>query len=278
MRYFSMAVLAILLGGYFLSLFYEKSKSVYEAQLKSHYTQVCMDERREHRDAFINRVVSLCGELNSTIESQIKEELRSDVQEAVMIASALYEEHRRDLSKDKIKVRIKEALFGLGYNSHNAQLYIRDTDLNSIFESSGNIKDIANYKDADFRSIGLEEIQKVGRYGEGYIYSKNGFSGEDEILFVKKLGFYNWYIGSSLSVNAQKERVKSNFLTMLQKFPLSQSELFGVIDEHNTTLYSSSAKSIVMEKIVNDTMSRVESCALFKWRFVYTTGDENRAF
>ena len=112
---------------------------------------------------------------------QKRRNLKIKVDTAFESAQKIYKKYRNTKCKEYI---IKEAL-----NQH--LVFIKDYEGVVV----GNIKD--EHSDINGRAIGLEEIQKVRRHQEGFIKIKSADTNTTQSIYVKDLGMYDWYIGSS---------------------------------------------------------------------------------
>lgn len=107
--------------------------------------------------------------------------LKLKVDSAFEVAQKLFKKYRNRKCKKQI---IKEAL-----NQH--LVYIKNYQGSSV----GSVQ--SHYIDTKGRAIGLEEIQKVRRYKEGFIKIKSSDTNITQIIYVKDLGMYKLYIGAS---------------------------------------------------------------------------------
>jgi hypothetical protein len=156
-------------------------------------------------EIFINR--------KKDLEKKIQRELKYKVNLAYELANQIYTKYKNKRTKHEIKEMIKFSLSKMAYEYDNDYIFITDFNGNSILKGSQKIdtNNLAAYLDMDARSIVLEEIQKVKKRGEGFLYSSVSNSYDKEIIYVKNLGFYDWFIGSSKRVKTQEEKLKAEF-------------------------------------------------------------------
>lgn len=114
---------------------------------------------------------------------QKRKNLKIKVETAFNAAQNIYKKYKNTKCKEYI---IKEAL-----NQH--LVFIKDYKGSVV----GNIKD--EHPDMKGRAIGLEEIQKVRRHQEGFIKIKSADANISQTIYVKDLGMYKLYIGSSMT-------------------------------------------------------------------------------
>lgn len=115
------------------------------------------------------------------LRTQKRKNLKIKVDTAYESAQNLYKKYRNTKCKEYI---IKEAL-----NQH--LVFIKDYKGSLV----GNVKD--RYLKTQNRAIGLEEIQKVRKYHEGFIDIKPKDSNITQTIYVKDLDMYDWFIGIS---------------------------------------------------------------------------------
>jgi len=108
--------------------------------------------------------------------------LKIKVDTAFTVAQKISKKYRNTKCKEYI---IKEAL-----NQH--LVFIKNYQGTSV----GNVK--SEYLEIKGRAIGLEEIQKVRRHQEGFIKINSTDANVTQTIYVKDLGMYDLYIGSTV--------------------------------------------------------------------------------
>jgi hypothetical protein len=56
-------------------------------------------------------------------------------------------------------------------------------------------------------------------------------SNEQKVSFVKNLDLYDWFIGSTLNLSAEKALLKSTLLGSIKSIPLDTEEFVGIIEK-----------------------------------------------
>ncbi|MFK5938081.1 MAG: hypothetical protein QM497_06755 [Sulfurimonas sp.] len=115
------------------------------------------------------------------LRTQKIKNLKIKVDTAFEEAQKIFKKYRNTKCKEYI---IKEAL-----NQH--LVFIKNYQGVSV----GSVK--SEYLKQKTRAIGLEEIQKVRRHKEGFIKIKSADANLTQTIYVKDLGMYKLYIGSS---------------------------------------------------------------------------------
>ncbi len=231
----------------------------YATQSRAHFIQEQHNSMQEYiklekfqSEEYVKELIELFAHKKSSVQVVLKKELYEKVNLAQKIATNIYEKNSKKRRRTKlIKEQIKDALATFVYNGTADSIFISDYSANMILRGSHlSIKNIAEYLDADYRSIVLEEIQKVRRRGSGYIESRRAKSAEKEIIYVKDLGFYKWYIGSSSIVKTKIEALKEDLLEMLKSMPIKNGNFLSIV-EGNTKLYASNEFTLANNKKEN---------------------------
>jgi len=260
-----------------LNKVYVKKMSNYFKQAKEERLNEYVRTQKLQGDEYLSKIFKLCKEQNDLLEENLQNELKLKVDGAYEISQKIYKKYRAKKSKKEIRFLIINLLKEISFNNENGYIFMSDFDANPILNNSHlGTQNILNYKDADHRSIVLEEIQKVRRHSEGYIKSKNFINDQEEIIYVKNLNIYNWYIGSSIFVPTQKEKLASNVLDSVTNIVNTKSNFIEILDK-NRIVYSKNRFKILDLNITKDwTISKdksyyyyVKDCKAFDWRVVY---------
>ena len=267
----------VLSVSFFITSFYINKVSNYFAQAKENSIKDYIDTQKAQSELQTKQLILLFDYTNNRVEPLIKKDLEKKVDIAQNIAQTIYEKYKNKKSKKEIQQRIKDSLSEIVYNESKDYIFITDFNSNAILNGSHlTDKEISLYRDADNRAIILEEIQKVRKYGKGFLYSKRFADKEEEIIFVKDLGIYNWYIGSSSKIKSAQMKLKMNLLEMLKSMPVDSSEFVSLF-EGDKKIYISNDLVITNERV--DEMWREDSLkgyyyysryfAAFDWTLVY---------
>ena len=238
--------LALVLSvSFFISSFYINKVTNYFEQAKENSIHDYINLQKAKSELKVNQLILLFEYTNNRVAPAIKKELKSKVDIAYNIAHEIDEKYKK--KKKLAKQRVKDALYELVSDNEYDTIFITDYRANAILLGS-HLEDenIAQYLDKDSRSIVYEEIQKVRRHGEGYIKSVRN-SGDKEIIYVKSLDLYDWYIGSNILVKNEREKVKANLLEMIKSMPVDKSEFVGVYQDGKKLYQSDDAKIHVNE-------------------------------
>jgi len=242
----------VLSVSFFISSFYLEKVESYFAQAKENSIQEYVNLQKSQSEQMTNQLILLFEYTNNRVEPSIEKELKSEVDLAYKIAHKIYKKYRKKKSSREIKQHIKDALSEMVFSNKNRNIFVTDFNGNAVLNGTHlKDKDIARYRDADNRAIILEEIQKVKRHKEGFLHSVRYEERKKEIIYVKDLKIYNWYIGSSNLVNRGREKLKSNLLEMIKSIPIGKSDLIGVY-ENDKKLYLSNDFEIKIKELNQD--------------------------
>jgi len=242
----------VLSVSFFITTFYLNKVESYFAQAKENSIKDYINLQKAQSEQMINQLTLLFEYTNNRVEPRIEKELKNEVDLAYKIAHKIYNKYRGKKSSKEIKQRIKDSLSEMVFNNTSGHIFVTDFSGNAILNGSHlKDKDIANYRDADNRAIILEEIQKVRKRKEGFLHSNRYKENEKEIIYVKDLEIYNWYIGSSNLVKKGRVKLKANLLEMIKSIPIETSDFIGVY-ENDKKLYLSNEFEIKIQELDKD--------------------------
>lgn len=202
-----------------------------------------------------------------SIEPQVKEELELKVNYAYELANIIYSKNKRVQSK-LLEETIKDLISHLIYNNEKNFIFITDFDGDSILHGSQRMakENFAIYLDADKRSIILEEIQKVRRNGEGFIQSRIEETKSNELIYVKKLGFYDWFIGSSIVLEEKQKELEAEMIKSLKNMPLPKDHFIAIYKDTKLICNTSSNSKALQN---NHNQLSIEYFKPFDWYILY---------
>jgi two-component system C4-dicarboxylate transport sensor histidine kinase DctB len=237
----------VLTASFFITSFYIEKVGAYFKNAKVLSMKEHIESKKSKSEIWVNQLNLLFDYKYNRVDENIKTHLTRRVDMAYKSSRFIYEKYKDKKSKKEIKERILDALNQMTYNTKKDYIYISDFTGNSILSRSSllNQKNTSAYEDVDGRAIILEEIQKARKYGEGYLES-NFYSGAGkEIILVKDLNMYNWYIGSSTNVLQKKEILKSTLLDMVKSVPMDRADFMGLYDANKPIFLSKKMKEFL---------------------------------
>ena len=237
----------VLTASFFITTFYLDKVDAYFHNAKERAIKEHVESKKAKSEIWVQQLNLLFDYKNNRVDEDIKSELSARVNMAYESASFIYDRYKGRKSKEDIKERIKDALNQMTYSEQKDYIFITDFTGNNILSRSYllNQKNISGYSDADGRSIVLEEIQKVRKKGEGFLESNFYAGAGRQIILVKDLGFYDWYIGSSTNVLQKKETLKSTLLAMVQSVPMDSADFMGLYDDKKAIFLSTKMREFL---------------------------------
>lgn len=147
---------------------------------------------------------------NNGFKENINNKIRSNVNQAINTAESIYSKYSGKKSDGEIKSLIIATISSLKFDMEYEEVFISTFDGIGVYyprkpEFTG--KDMNQFKDANGSSVILEEINLLKKHDEGFLdyninsNQKTATLPNKKITFVKKLGHYNWYLGSKQYVD-----------------------------------------------------------------------------
>ena len=251
----------VLVLSFFMGTFYiEKIESYFDQARKNSIDEYITNKKKES-EIWVNQLNILLKYKSDSIDEFIKNELKTRVDLAYDSAKYIYEKYKNTKSKNDIKIRIKDALSKMNFNEKKNHIFITSFNGQSILSGSREFqgKNILDYSDADGRAIVLEEITKVRKRKEGFIKSRQYSADGIKTIYVKDLGFYDWYIGSSIFDIQQIELAKHNSLDIVRSTPVFPNDLMAIYDNKSSIYLSSRIRDILGDdslKTIKNTLTK----------------------
>lgn len=242
------APLGIVLSISFLMVsFYSHKIQNYLEHVEKSSLNRYIDTKKSQSELWVDNLAQFMDKSQKQVKPTIRNELHQEVSSVYNSAHKIYEKYRTKESSKALKERIKDALSYGVCGENSAQIFLTDFKQNSILKGTQTLgKDgIVNYADADHRVIVLEEIQKVKRHQEGFIESKNSITGQKEIIFVKDLKLFDWFIGTNRTLESQERKVQNKLHDIVTNTSYNSSEFFAIVGQKKEL--SSSLKTFAQD-------------------------------
>ncbi|MEA1893370.1 MAG: cache domain-containing protein [Campylobacterota bacterium] len=230
----------VLIASFFITTFYLEKVTLYFKDVKERSIQEYIDFKKVKSEMWVEQLNLLFDYKNARVEEEIKKELEAKVDIAYKSAKFIYKKYKSKKRAREVRVRILDSLNQRTYSSKDDYIFITDFSGNNIIPRSEKLKqkNIGDYEDVDGRAIILEEIQKVRRRESGFLES-NFYEGRGrDIIFVKNLEIYDWYIGSSMNIEQERDNLKMTLLDMVQSVPMDSSDFMGLYDDKKSIYLS----------------------------------------
>ncbi|WP_415397564.1 cache domain-containing protein [Sulfurimonas sp. CS5] len=251
----------VLTASFFITTFYIEKVNAYFHHIKERSIKEHIESKKAKSEIWVEQLNLLFDYKNNRVDEDIKAQLQTRVDMAYKSARYIYEKYEEKKGKYEIKERIVDALNQMTYSTKKDYIFIADFSGNTILSRSSllNQKNISAYADVDGRSIILEEIQKVRKSGEGFLESNFYAGAGKQIILVKDLDMYNWYIGSSTNVLQKREALKSILLGMVQSIPMDSADFMGLYDDRKPIFISKKMQIYLGDeslKVISENLSK----------------------
>jgi len=178
-------------------------------------------------------------------EETIKENLKTNVDQAYEIALHIYNKNKGILSEKAIQNRIKEAISAFRFNSKKRYVFINTLDGVGVLypknpEYEG--RSLLSFKDINQNQLVINEIKHLKDSDESFIKYKNSkdipnkYNAYNKISYVKKFKPYNWYMGSFAYADDFLEAIQSDCIERIKKMKVDKGNYFFIFSKNGTCL------------------------------------------
>lgn len=200
----------------------EVQKNFQEAQ-KNVITEY-IQSKKEESEFSLNQIMLPLEKANKQLKPDLKSALKKDTIRAYKLANEIYKKYSKTKNKKELQDCIIEALSRMPFHNKNSSIFIKDYKFNTLLDA-----DVTS-ENKEHRDIDLEAMQKVRKYKEGYLEYVS-LSNEEQMLYVKNLDFYDWYIGVTSNVHRAQKELQENLLQSIKKTSLDKDEFLGVLQK-----------------------------------------------
>ena len=203
-----------------------------------------LDKNREIIKNEVNKVYDYVSHKKLNSEDELKENIKTRVDEAINLANYIYEKYKNKESKEQIIVRIKDSLRPIRFNDNRGYFYINSMEgvniLHPITPEFEN-KSMLDYKDNFGNYILRDVIKDLKNKKEAFttLYwqkpedLKNQYK---KITYNKIFEPYNLIIGTGEYLNDFENITKSKILSYIETIKYDKNGYVFVIDEKGTYL------------------------------------------
>lgn len=173
----------------------------------------------------IDMAIDYINYKKETTLNRLKQELKDNVELGYKIANQIYLKYKESKSEEEIIDIIKTTLKEVRFFDSRGYFYIYNIEgkniLHPLYPDVENTYNHMNIKNRDgsalFKKIEKELILKDSAYIDYYFYKK--YQKRRDVIklgFVKKLGFYNLYIGTAEYLNDFEKNVQNEIFNRLR--------------------------------------------------------------
>ncbi len=189
-------------------------------------------------------------------ESELKQLIKNQVEEAHSMISGIYETYKNKKSKDEVLEIVKAALNKMRYFNGRGYFYVYDMKANNIFHPMPkfNGKNLWEYKDITGNLVVQAGIKELREKKEIF----NEWYWEEPITKVvkKKIGYhkmfepYDIFIGSGEYIDNFKEELKKKILGYIEKIKYIDEQGITILDSSGTIITHIN-KDLIGKNIIN---------------------------
>ena len=204
----------------------------------------------------------------SVIKKELKERVKNRVTLAHKIAQSIYNDNSKVKSEKEIQEMIVTSLSPFLWNDGESFIWI--VDYNGIFQLTPNYlkhltgTSIINLQDATGRYVIKEEIEICKNDGEGFLWDTFTKPNEDiqkqyeQVAFVKSLGYYNWYLGSSEYLDTATKNTNKRLTQTLKNVDIVDNNYLFLIDTDGNILINRTIPQYVGKNIkdIDDNLTK----------------------
>ena len=221
-------------------------------------------------EVLINRHIDMYDINYKEIDKKIDRELQIQVDKVYKTALYLYDKYKDKKNTKDIKSEILDLLEYINNTTDGSYVFVDNYNGDII---SG--EKYQSFTDADGRSIALEKIQMVRKKQYGYINTKTIDNGKTKRIFVKDLGFYDWFIGSALYKEDKIDELKKLILNDLCNHSDGELDIIAIYKKDENLCKPT--KNNLLTNIKNDGWHTDKSDRLyyvktykpFNWHIIY---------
>lgn len=192
----------------------------------------------------VNSLIELIKFKVSTSEKVLKDEIKSQVEQAVNIATSIYQKYSPKLGENKAKNIVKDALRQIRFNDGRGYLFAINIDgTEELFADKPELegKKLTGTRDLEGRYVVLDMIKIAQEKGEGfyrYLWSKPVSEGlnHEKLSFIKYIPELKWIIGAGEYVEDVQNRIKKEILEKASTVRFGKSGYVFIFDFNGTYL------------------------------------------
>ena len=173
----------------------------------------------------VEHVVDMIHYEKARSEILTKTKIKSRVYEAYAIAQHIYQVNKNAKSEHEIQQMIIDAISPIRFEKGNGYYFISRFDgVGILFPSKPELQgvNLLDVRDNNGQYITKDMIKIVKQSGEGfyeYHWIKPHAAGNDfkKISFIKRFGFYDWFIGTGFYVDDVEGQIKVDLLSTISR-------------------------------------------------------------
>lgn len=205
---------------------------------------------KEHQEisikAKVKSIVDLISYQQSITNSNLQARVKQRVENAYKIATAIYEENKKQKSEAEIKRNIIQTLRPLIWNGGESFIWILDYkglfQLAPYYLKHLEQTSILELTDSTGRKVIRDEIAICKSKGEGFLWDEftkpntNSIKPYKQLAFVKAFGHYDWYFGSAEYLDTALKKTDAELINTVVKINDAESGYIFIINTKGKVL------------------------------------------
>ncbi|MFK2823769.1 cache domain-containing protein [Arcobacter sp. YIC-80] len=223
-----------------ISIFLYFETEINLKKLKKETKDLYIEEQKHLVKSQVENVYNYILEEQRYTEDNLKESLKSRVEEAHKIIVNIYNTYKETHSKEQIKEMIKTAVYPMRFNNGRGYFFVNDKKGNNLihpllhFLEGKNLLNTQDSKGKYFARKTLEILENnEGGFDQWYWRKfKDSKKEYKKIGYVKNIYELNWLIGTGEYVEDFEKDVQQKVLEQIDKFKFSKNGYFVVINKN----------------------------------------------
>ena len=205
----------------------------------------------------VEKVVEYIEYMKSLTEERLKKNIKTRTNEAIAIASNIYNENRDIKSRADIEKMIKDALRPVRFNHGRGYYFATDlTGVEQLFSDRPELegKNLIGMKDTQGKFVIQDMIKIATNKEEGYYrytWTKPGGKGKDfpKIAYIKYFEPMDWFIGTGEYLDDVESDIKKEILARISKIKFGKDGYIFVVSFDGVTLMNATQPDIIGKNI-----------------------------
>ena len=198
-----------------------------------------LDNNREMIKNEVNKVYDYVSHKKSNSENELKENIKTRVDEAINLANYIYEKYKNKETKEQIIARIKDSLRPIRFNDNRGYFYINSMEglnilhpINPELENKFVLDTKDNFGNNVFKNIIKDLENKKDAYTTLYWQKPEDLKNQyKKITYNKIFEPYNFIIGTGEYVGDFENITKNRILSYISSIKYDKNGYVFVIDE-----------------------------------------------
>ncbi|NWH04643.1 cache domain-containing protein [Desulfobacter latus] len=218
---------------------------------------IYIDEQKALIKNEVEKVIEYIEYMKSLTEERLERNMKNRTNEAIAIASNIYNENRDIKTRTDIEKMIKDALRPVRFNHGRGYYFATDlTGIEQLFADRPELegKNLIGMTDTQGKFVIQDMIKIAKNKKEGYYrynWTKPGGKGKDfpKIAYIKYFEPMDWFIGTGEYLDDVESDIKKEILTRISKIRFGKDGYIFVVGFDGVTLMNATQPDIIGKNI-----------------------------